>query len=90
MTDGNRVCDAWNCTRRRAVDQRFCPEHVAHPTVDRRAHVIAAVSYAHGGDPELAPIDCACGWSGLSRDFQPHRVEHGARRKAYLDRLTVA
>jgi hypothetical protein len=43
-------------------------------------HVIANIAFVPGVPSELAPVECSCGWSGISQRYQDHRAEVGERR----------
>ncbi len=45
-------------------------------------HVIERVHYVNRGNPDLAPLECTCGWAGIAGDFQRHRTAAGARKPA--------
>jgi hypothetical protein len=45
-------------------------------------HVIANIDYHTPGiPPELAPMECTCGWSGTALKWDEHRAQVGQRKR---------
>lgn len=56
-----------------------------------RRHVIARIRYEPGVPDDLAPLECACGWSGRAGQYARHRTEAGqlTLRRANGSRVLV-
>ncbi len=55
----------------------------------RATHLVAAVHFTHKSPGEEAPVECRCGWTGIVKDFQPHRREQGETLRSVANGINL-